>query len=149
MNGVAPIRNLVPEEAAKQILAAPGHESAWIDAFAECLYRERASRSLARTIEVWGLSQAEAARLLGLSRQAIGEWLHQGVPPEGAPIISDLAAATDLLVHYLQRDRIPAVVRGPVQVIDGASLLDLLARRDTRGLVSACRAMFQFERAQT
>ena len=147
MNGVTTIRNLAPQEAAERILAAHGHESAWLDAFAESLDRRRASRSFARTIEVWGLNQADAARLLGVSRPAIGKWLQQGIPPERARAISDLAAATDLLVRYLKRDRISAVVRRPIRVLDGASLLDLLARGDTQGLLSACRAMFRFEQA--
>ena len=147
MDGVATIGNLAPDEAAEQILAAHGHESAWLDAFAESLDRRRASRSFARTIEVWGLSQAEAARLLGVSRQAIGKWLRQGIPPERAYEISDLAAATDLLLRYLKRDRIPAVVRTPIRALDGMSLTDLLGRRDTRTLLSACRTMFRFEQA--
>ena len=149
MNRVTTIRNLAPEEAAEQILAAHGHESAWLDAFAESLDRRRASQSFARTIEVWGLSQAEAARLLGVSRQAIGKWLHRGIPPERARAISDLAAATDLLVRYFERDRIPAVVRRPSRVLDGASLMDLPAQGDTQGLLSACRAMFRFEQAHS
>ena len=147
MNEVTAIRNLSPDEAAEQIFAAHGHEGAWLDAFAESLDRRRASRSFARTIKVWGLSQAEAARFLGVSRQAIGKWLHQGIPPERARTISDLATATDLLVRHLKRDRIPAVVRRPIRMLDEASLMDLLARGDTQALLSACRAMFRFEQA--
>ena len=94
---------------------------------------------------MWGLSQAEAARLFGVSRQAIGKWLYKGIPPERARAISDLAVATDLLVRYLKRDRIPAVVRRPVAALDEASLMDLLARGDTRMLLATCRDMFQFE----
>ena len=145
MNRVTTIRELAPEEAAEQIFAAYGHEGAWLDAFAECLDRRRASRSFARTIEVWGLSQAEAARLFGVSRQAIGKWLYQGIPSERARAISDLAAATDLLVRYLKRDRIPAVVRRPIQALGEVSLMDLLARGETRALLAACRGMFRFE----
>ena len=147
MDGVGTIGNLAPDEAAEQILAAHGHESAWLDAFAESLDRRRTSRSFARTLEVWGLSQAEAARLLGVNRQAIGRWLRQGIPPERACEISDLAAATDLLLRYLKRDRIPAVVRRPIRALDGASLAGLLGRGDTQTLLSACRTMFRFERA--
>ena len=44
-------------------------------------------------------------------RQAIGKWLRQGAPAERKTVLSDLAAATDLLVHYLKRDRIPAAAR--------------------------------------
>ena len=147
MSRVTTIRNLAPEEAAEQLLAAYGHESAWLDAFAETLDRRRASRSFARTLEAWGLSQAEAARLFGVSRQAVGKWRHRGIPPERAGAISDLAAATDLLLRYLKRARIPAVVRRPIRALDEASLVDLLARGDTGTLLSACRAMFRFERA--
>ena len=145
MNRVTTIQELAPEEAAEQIFAAHGHEGAWLDAFTESLARRRASRSFARTIEVWGLSQAEAARLFGVSRQAIGKWLYQGIPPERARAISDLAVATDLLVRYLKRDRIPAVVRRPIPALDEASLVDLLARGDTRMLLTTCRDMFRFE----
>ena len=103
---------------------------------------------MARTLEVWNLSQAEAARLFGVSRQAVGKWLRYGVPPERAGAVSDLAAATDLLVHYLKRDRIPAVVRRPIPSLGGVSLVNLLAQGDTRALVVACRDMFRFERVQ-
>ena len=145
MNTVTTIRELAPEEAAEEIFTAHGLDGAWLDAFAECLDRRRGSRSFARTIQVWGLSQAEAARHFGVSRQAIGKWLHQGVPPERTRAISDLAAATDLLVHHLKRDRIPAVVRRPIQALGDASLMDLLARGDTRTVLSTCRDMFRFE----
>ena len=149
MNGVTSLLALAPEEAAEQIFAAHGHEGAWLDAFAESLDRRRASRSFARTIEVWDLSQAEAARLFGVSRQAMGKWLRQGIPPERARAVSDLAAATDLLVHFLKRDRIPAVVRRPVYALEEASLMDMWARGDTRTLLTTCRDMFQFEHAHT
>ena len=146
MNPVMTPGQLGPEEAAERILAAHGHESAWLDAFAASLDRRRTCRSLARTIEVWGLSQAEAARLFGVSRQAIGKWLNRGVPLDRAEAVSDLAAATDMLVRYLKRDRIPAVVRRPVPALGGVSLIDLLARGDTRTVLAICRDMFRFDR---
>ena len=147
MNRVKTIRNLAPEEAAERRLVAHGHESAWLDAFAESLGHRRASRSFACIIEVWGLSQTGAARIFGVSRRTVGEWLRQGIPPDRAPEISDLAAATVLLVRYLKRDRIPAVVQRPIRALDGTSLSDFLGRGDTQTLLSACRAMFRFEQA--
>lgn len=113
----------------------------------ESLGRGRAAAcSLARTLEVWNLSQAEAARHFGVSPRTVGKWLRQGVPPERTGAASDLAAATDLLVHYLERDRIPAVVRWPIPARDGLSLMDLLVRGDTPELSAVCRDMFRFER---
>ena len=134
-----------PEAAAAQVFAAHRHEGAWLDAFTQSLDRRRAGESLERTLRVWGVSQAEAARLLGVSRQAVGKWLAQGAPAARATALADLAAATELLVRYLRSDRIPAVVRRPMPALGGVSLMDLLARRDTRSLLRACRDMFRFE----
>ena len=146
MSAVTTIGKLDPEVAAEQIFTAHKHEGAWLDAFTESLDRRRSRESFARTIEVWNLSQAEAARFFGVSRQAVSKWLRQGVPPERAGAVSDLAAATDLLVLHLKRDRIPAVVRRPIQVLNGVTLIELLAQGDTRTLLVTCRDMFQFER---
>ena len=137
-----------PEEAAEQIFAAHRHEGAWLDAFTQSLDRRRAGESLGRTLRVWGVSQAEAARLFGVSRQAVGKWRERGAPPVRASTFADLAAATELLVRYLKRDRIPAVVRRPAPALGGVSLMELLARGDTRSLLRACRDMFRFENVQ-
>ena len=139
------IRSPDPEEAAEQLFTAHKHEGAWLDFFTECLARRRAGESLVRIIEVWDLSQAEAARRFGVSRQGFGKWLRHGAPAERAVAVADLAAATDLLVRYLKRDRIPAVVRRLIPVLEGVSLMDLLGRGDTRALLAACRDMFRFE----
>ena len=147
MSTMTTIRDLAPEDAAEHIFTAHRHERAWLDLFTESLDRRRAAESFARTIEVWDMKQAEAARLFGVSRQAIGKWLRRGVPAERVGAAADLAAATDLLVHYLKRDRIPAVVRRPIPSLGGVSLMDLLARGDTQSVLAACRDMFRFERA--
>ncbi len=154
------IQKLRPEEAAKRVFRAREQDSAWLDRFAECLagYREgpavaegitarHSGSDLARTIGLWQLSQAKAAALFGVSRQAFAKWLQRGVPADHAVAVADLKAATELLEHYLKRDRIPAVVRRPAPKLDGASLLELLGRGDTKRLLSACREMFDFERA--
>ncbi len=136
-----------PRTAAEQMFAAHKGEQGWLDAFTEHLDRHRSGQSLARTLAVWGLSQAETARLLGISRQAVGKWLERGAPAERIEFISDLAAATDILVHYLKRDRIPAVVRRPIAARDGVSLLDMLHRGRSREVLETCREMFGFEHA--
>jgi len=136
---------LDPKRAAEQIFSEHKDERAWLDSFAEYLDRRRAGHALARVQDVWGLSQADSARFFGVSRQAVGKWLSQGVPAERAEAIANLAAATDLLVRYLKRDRIPAVVRRSIPAIGGSSLLDLLAKNDTAQVLTACRDMFAFE----
>lgn len=155
------IQNLRPEEAAELLFRAREQDSAWLDRFSECLAGHRggpaggaglpvrqSGSDLLRTIGVWQLSQAKAAALFGVSRQAFAKWLQRGVPADHAVAVADLKAATDLLERYLKRDRIPAVVRRPIPKLDGVSLLDLLGQGDTNRLLSACREMFDFERAQ-
>lgn len=144
MPGQTVFAKLDPRTAAEQIAAE--HEPAWLDAFTEHLDRRRFGRSLARTLSVWGLSQAEAARLLGVSRQAVGKWLEKGVPSERLELVSDLAASTDLLVRYLKRDRIPAIVRRPIPLRDGDSLVQLLSQGRSSEVLETCRDMFDFAR---
>ena len=88
---------------------------------------------VARTIQVWGLSRIEEDRVVERMQQSRIEAL------------LELQAATDLLVHYLRRDRIPVVVRRPIKALDGVSLADLLAHGDTHAMLAACREMFRFE----
>ena len=88
---------------------------------------------VARTIQVWGLSRIEEDRVVERMQQSRIEAL------------SELQAATDLLVHYLRRDRIPVVVRRPIKALAGVSLADLLAHGDTHAMLAACREMFRFE----
>lgn len=149
MSTIAELSELDPMDVAEKLLDAHRGEAGWLDAFAEALDRRRAVRSLARVLQVWGLNQSEAAKLFGVSRQALSKWLAKGVPSDRVQMIADLAAATDLLVRYLKRDRIPAVVRRPAAALDGRSLVDLVAASRTRDVLETCRSMFEFQRAHT
>jgi predicted transcriptional regulator len=143
------IADLDPREAASLVATAHEQRRGWLDEFSEHLDRCRAGQSLARTLAVWGLSQSEAARLFSVSRQAVSKWVDAGLPVERTEAVADLAAATDVLVHYLKRDRIPAVVRRPIARMRNRSLLDLLAKGQTQAILATCRDMFAFERAQS
>jgi len=140
---------LEPEEAAERLLEHGAPSDEWLDRFVEHLDLQRAGRSLERTLNVWGLSQSEAAQLFGVSRQALSKWLARGAPVERAVGLADLAAATDLLVHHLERDRIPAVVRRAFPAARNRSLVDLLKAGETRTILTFCRDMFRFDRAHT
>src|SRR5688572_2514876 len=98
-----------PEAVAHTILETHGRTPAWIDRFIAALDRGRSGGEFDRILTVWGLTKADAARLFGVSRQAVAKWTTSGVPLDRLQAVGDLAAATDLLVHYLKRDRIPAV----------------------------------------
>jgi hypothetical protein len=140
--GVDDLIDLAPGKAAR-ILVQQADER-WLSELQRSLDRERAQVDLDRILAVWGLSQAEAAELFGVSRQAIGKWRARGLPVGRLGAVTDLAAATDLLVRHLKRDRIPAVVRRRTERLGDQSLLDLVAAGRTREMLDACRRMFRF-----
>lgn len=141
------VARLDPKAAAQRLIAARKTSSGWLDEFSEQLDRQRNAEALERILAVWGLNQSDAARIFGVSRQAISKWLTQGVPADRAEAIGDIAAATDLLVRHLQRDRIPAVVRRRAPALGDTSLLELLECHAFRGVLQACRDMFAFGEA--
>ena len=143
----ADLGRLDPLEVAEKLLEAHRDEPGWLDELAEALDRRRAEPALGRILCVWGLSQSGAANLFGVTRQAVGKWLATGVPAGRVRGIADLAAATDLLVRHVKRDRIPAVVRRQAAALGGKSLVELVAASHTRDVLEACRSMFDFERA--
>lgn len=133
-----------PARSARAAVAQLVAERLDLDAIAAELDRLRAVQPLVRTMEVWDLSHGDVARMFGVSRQAVAKWIAIGVPSERAASIADLAAATDLLVRHLKRDRIAAVVRRPAEALDGRTLLDLATAGETAAVLSSCRDMFAF-----
>lgn len=91
-----------------------------------------------QTMTVWGLTPQQVDETLGT--------LQSSTDLQRA--ISDLTAATDLLVRYLKDDRIPDVVRTQIPTRDGVSLMSLLKQGDTKTLLATCDDMFRFERIQ-
>lgn len=148
-NRILNVGEMDPKEAAKRIVESKGVRGAWLDEFSEQIDKRRAGKSLERTLEVWDLNQTEAAQLFGVSRQALNKWLAQGVPAERADSVADLAAATDLLVRHLKRDRISAVVRRAIPAMNGRTMVELVKAGETRLLLAMCREMFDFGSVQS
>jgi len=133
-----------PKTLASQLIGANRDHPEWLAAFMGEFESQALIDPLRRFLEVWSLSGAEASRLFGVSRQALSKWLTNGVPADRLEMMADLAGATDLLVRYLEVDRIPATVRRKAARLDGGSLLDLVGAGNSRGALEACRAMFDF-----
>ena len=123
------------------------HRDLDLDDLAAELDRRRRVAGIRHLMEVWDLSLADVATMFGVSRQAVSKWVAVGVPAERAPAMADLAAATDLLVRHLRRDRIPAVVRRAAPALGDRPLLALAADGRAAEVLAATRSMFAFERA--
>jgi hypothetical protein len=135
----------VQQEAERLIAAAPDLD--WLRALTDELDRAVRQAPLVRLVRLWGLSNAEAARLFGVSRQAFSKWL-ESVPSDRAPVVADLAAATDLLDRRIKRERIPAVVRRRSSLLDGRSLLEMAAAGEHAAVRAAVASMFDLRRVQ-
>ena len=136
-----------PRQKVAEIVAAHGDDPVWLDAFAEALDERRQVEPLIRILAVWGLTQTDAAAAFGVTRQAISKWVATGVPTDRAVALAELSAATDLLVHHIRRDRIPAVVRRTAQNLADRTLLDVLVDDGATAVLTACQSMFAFENA--
>jgi len=120
----------------------------WTREFRAELERQTSANDLERIASQWRLSNAEAARIFGVSRQAFSKWLRDGVPPDREAVVADLAAACELLHRYVRPDRIPAVVRREASALKDRSLLGLAKAGETAEMLSAVRTMFDLRRVQ-
>jgi transposase-like protein len=142
-----PVAQPAPHIVAERLIAeAPSR--AWLRALADDLDRELRTDPLDRLLALWDLSASEAARVFGVSRQALSKWRRTGVPAERTPALMEMAAATDLLDRHVKRERIPAVVRRPADVFGGYSLLDLALGGRHAEVRAAVEALFDLRRVQ-
>lgn len=95
---------------------------------------------LARLAASWQLSQTDLARLFGVKRQAVAQWLEDGVPPARQPKVLTIVRIADLLERNLRADRIPAVVRSPAEALGGTMLELIAADRQDELLTSVARS---------
>lgn len=136
-----------PHEVAES-LAAEAPDREWLRALTDDLYRRLELDPLDRFTTVWQLSDAEAARAFGVSRQALSKWRRDGIPAERMPALADLDAATDLLERRVKRERIAAVVRRPAESLGGRSLLETVHSGGHAEVRHAVSSMFDLRRVQ-
>lgn len=136
-----------PHDMAEQLVAqAPDLD--WLRALTDDLDRQLRTAPLERFLALWGVSASEAARAFGVSRQALSKWRREGVPADRAPMLAELATATDLLDRRVKRERIPAVVRRPAAELEGHSLLELARLGRHADVRAAVERMFDLRRVQ-
>lgn len=136
-----------PHEVAEQLVAdAPDLD--WLRALTDDLDRRVRTAPLERFLTLWGLSGAEAARVFGVSRQALSKWRHGGIPPERSPALAELSVATDELDRRVKRERIPAVVRRRAPALGGRSLYELACEGRHHEVREAVAGFFDLRRVQ-
>jgi transcriptional regulator with XRE-family HTH domain len=136
-----------PHDVAER-LASEAPDLDWLRALTDDLDRRVRSAPLERFLTLWGLSASEAARVFGVSRQALSKWRSGGVPADRTPALADLGAATDELDRRVKRERIPAVVRRPAPILGDRSLYDLACEGRHAEVRQAVSTIFDLRRVQ-
>ena len=103
-----------------------------------------AGTGLEAVMASWDLSITDVARVFGVRRQAVQQWLAQGVPPARRPKLLAILGIADLLERNLLPDRIPAVVRAPSAADGGRSMLDAIAADRHEELLERTRRSFDW-----
>jgi transcriptional regulator with XRE-family HTH domain len=92
------------------------------------------------------LNLTDLGSLFGVSRQAVGQWLEQGVPSERQAKVATVAALCDLLERKLKPGRLPGVARRPARGYDGRTILEVIADDDHDWLLESVRDSFDWAR---
>lgn len=135
-----------PEELARELLAKA--DTDWVRDLVDALDREVRVDPLRRLLALWDLSNAAAARIFGVSRQAFSKWLRAGPPADRVDDVTEVDNITSLLDRYVKRERIPAVVRRPAARLDGKSLIETLEGGAYRRAAEMMAETFDIRRLQ-
>jgi DNA-directed RNA polymerase specialized sigma24 family protein len=105
---------------------------------------DRSVSPLEEVIAVFDLSYTDAGRLFGVTRQAITQWLAEGVPAERQSKVVTVAQVATLLRHYLVPERIPGIARKPAEQYGGRSMLEMIATDEHEELLGLTRRSFDW-----
>ena len=119
-SGMALIDSLTDE-----VLMRSGGRSDVLRQLIDRLDHQLNASPLQRTVRLWDISATQLGKMFGISRQAASKWLAEGAPAARRDQVAVLGQATDLLDQWVKRERIPAVVRRPVDALGGRTRLDV------------------------
>lgn len=138
--------SVAPGELARELVDSA--DDAWVRALVDALDREVRRAPLERLVSLWDLSNAAAARLFRVSRQAFSKWLVAGPPADRSDDVAAVDDITTLLDRYVKRERIPAVVRRPAEVFGERTLIEMLEAGDYEEAARLVGEMFDLRRVQ-
>lgn len=108
----------------------------------ERTYRVRGSRELLAIKDLFQLSSAELGSLFGnVRRQAIDQWFENGVPTDRVAEVDRVAQVANQFATVFKKQRLPAIVRGPMNGLDGRSVLEVLRTEGVEPIYELFRMM--------
>lgn len=138
--------SIAPEELANELIDSA--DADWLRELVDALDRRVRTEPLRRLTNLWDLSNAAAARVFGVSRQAFSKWLATGPPADRVDDVAAVDDITTLLDRYVKRERIPAVVRRQSPRLGDASIVERLEGGEYEETAEVVRSMFDLRRVQ-
>lgn len=138
--------SIAPEQLANELIDSA--DADWLRELVDALDRRVRTEPLRRLTTLWDLSNAAAARIFGVSRQAFSKWLATGPPADRIDDVTAVDDITTLLDRYVKRERIPAVVRRVSPRLGESSIVERLEAGDYEETAEAVRSMFDLRRVQ-
>lgn len=99
---------------------------------------------LEEVIDTFDLSYTDAGRLFGVTRQAVSQWLGEGLPADREAKVATVAQIASILRHYLVPERIPGIARKPADAYGGRSMLDMIEADGHLELLELTRRSFDW-----
>lgn len=102
------------------------------------------ARELDRIQAIFGLSDAELARLFGVSRPAVAKWRMRGVPVER---VADVDRVCELAGYFRKRfiaGRIPQIVRNRGKGLGGKSVLATVSEKGVEPVYAYLEQLFSY-----
>lgn len=109
----------------KEVVLRTGGDADMLRQIVDRLDHQLNASSLQRTVRLWDISATQLAEMFRISRQAASKWIADGAPASRRDQVAVLGQATDLLDQWVKRERIPAVVRRPVEALGGRTRLEV------------------------
>ena len=138
--------SVAPDALARELVESADVD--WVRDLVDALDREVRTGPLMRLISLWDLSNAGAARIFGISRQAFSKWLVAGPPADRADDVAAVDNITSLLDRYVKRERIAAVVRRPAPSFGDLSIIERLEKGSYAETADLVRSTFDLRRIQ-
>lgn len=101
--------------------------------------REDAASPLAELQTMFDLDNTETARLFGVTRQAIGDWLKRGVPADRTEKLVTMIQVGRFLGPRLRPGLLPGVARKPADAYGRRSMLEAMAAGDHEAVLDITR----------
>ena len=115
----------IADVVAREVVLRTGGDADMLRRIVDRLDHQLNAGPLQRTVRLWDISATQLGEMFGISRQAASKWLAEGAPAGRRDQVAVLGQATDLLDQWVKRERIPAVVRRPVEALGGRTRLDV------------------------